>query len=167
VLNRLPRIEGNLISEVDELQPDTPLSLRSIFENPCESNFQLQTENIWTYQDLFARSGFPFYAPFFIDLGDALVIENEVEEGREYQRATLNLLKAQLFTFIEGLRMLATPVSQSRPGIRYTVQTFDTLPILSQNFYNTPDRWEEIAEANQLEYPYNLYPGQILIIPYE
>ena len=167
VIANLPPVAGKLRSEVKEIQPDTPLDLPSLIANPSQSDSRFDFDGIiWTYFDLFQRSGSPLYAPFFINLGESLVIADFTKKnGSGNKRAKIDLLLMQLFVLQEGLEMISTPVSQGRPGIRYTVKVFDNLPVLSQRFYNTTDRWREIAEANQLEYPYTLNPGEILIIP--
>jgi nucleoid-associated protein YgaU len=49
----------------------------------------------------------------------------------------------------------------------YTVQKGDTLASISRRFYNSPQRWKDIADANQnqLQGSVNLKVGQTLIIP--
>lgn len=49
----------------------------------------------------------------------------------------------------------------------YVVQKGDTLASISRRFYNSPARWQDIADANQnqLNGSVNLKIGQILIIP--
>lgn len=64
----------------------------------------------------------------------------------------------------------ATVEAESRVGKEtrtYTVQTGDTLASISRKFYNTPQRWKDIADANHnlLQGTVNLQVGQVLIIP--
>lgn len=49
----------------------------------------------------------------------------------------------------------------------HTVEKGDTLVNLSRKYYKTPDRWKDIADANQnrLGGSTNLQPGMVLIIP--
>jgi len=49
----------------------------------------------------------------------------------------------------------------------YTVQKGDTLASIARRFYNSPQRWKDIADANQnqLQGSVNLKVGQTLIIP--
>lgn len=49
----------------------------------------------------------------------------------------------------------------------YTVQGGDTLASIARKFYNSPQRWQDIADANhnQLGGTVNLKIGQVLIIP--
>lgn len=49
----------------------------------------------------------------------------------------------------------------------YTVQKGDTLASISRKFYNTSQRWKDIADANynQLQGSVDLRVGQVLIIP--
>jgi LysM repeat protein len=56
------------------------------------------------------------------------------------------------------------PSSGSQP---YTVKAGDTLSKLAGQFYNAPDKWERIYEANrdQLKNPNYIYIGQKLMIP--
>ena len=52
---------------------------------------------------------------------------------------------------------------------KYTVREGDTLQKISQKFYGTTKRWNEIYKANQrvLKSPDQVYPGQVLQIPVE
>lgn len=49
----------------------------------------------------------------------------------------------------------------------YTVQQGDTLTSISRKIYNNPDRWKDIADANQnaLAGSTSLKIGQVLILP--
>ena len=49
----------------------------------------------------------------------------------------------------------------------YTVREGDTLQKISQRFYGTTKRWNEIYKANQtvLKAPDQIYPGQVIKIP--
>ena len=58
------------------------------------------------------------------------------------------------------------PTSFSEPGHkRREVQPHDTLALIAHQEYGTPNRWRVIADANGLEDPLDLHPGQILAIP--
>jgi nucleoid-associated protein YgaU len=51
----------------------------------------------------------------------------------------------------------------------YTVVSGDTLSKISKEFYDTPNKYQAIFEANQpmLSHPDKIYPGQVLRIPAE
>jgi len=47
----------------------------------------------------------------------------------------------------------------------YTVQPGDTLTTIALKVYGDPSLWHKIAEANRLENPDLILPGQVLVIP--
>jgi uncharacterized protein YvpB len=47
-------------------------------------------------------------------------------------------------------------------GATFTVQRGDYLTALAERFGTT---WQELAAANNIGYPYTIYPGQVLVIP--
>ena len=47
----------------------------------------------------------------------------------------------------------------------YTVRRGDTLALISQQAYDTPNEWRVIAEYNSLDDPMNLNPGSRLLLP--
>jgi hypothetical protein len=57
------------------------------------------------------------------------------------------------------------PTSRTDSRRTYIVQQGDRLDYLAYREYGKSSRWREIAEANQLENPLDLQPGQILVIP--
>jgi nucleoid-associated protein YgaU len=60
----------------------------------------------------------------------------------------------------------AAPAASSANGARtYTVQTGDTLAIISSVFYGTPDRWRLITQANPGLDAAHLVPGAVIAIP--
>lgn len=51
----------------------------------------------------------------------------------------------------------------------YTVQDGDCLWSIAKKFYRSgsnSENWKKIAEANQIDAPYSIYPGQELKIPF-
>ncbi|MFH1269559.1 MAG: LysM peptidoglycan-binding domain-containing protein [Candidatus Omnitrophota bacterium] len=52
---------------------------------------------------------------------------------------------------------------------KYTVQKGDTLQKISQKFYGTTKKWNNIFEANsdKLKGPNKIYPGQVINVPVE
>lgn len=72
-------------------------------------------------------------------------------------------LRLQLLSLKEGLATIRPTESETRE--RHAVAAGDNLQIVSQRVYGTPDYWRAIASANEIEYPYLIYPGQILDIP--
>jgi tetratricopeptide (TPR) repeat protein len=61
----------------------------------------------------------------------------------------------------------AAPHKTKAGGVSYVVQAGDTLFSLSRQFYDSPDRWKEILEANSksINDPAKLKVGQTLTIP--
>ena len=166
VLDRLPTVGEPISFEVKEIAPETPFSIKAVVLRPTEASSLISLDRVWTYRDRFERSGNSFYAPFSIDFGESFTLSDVTEnESLGKERSKVNLLRLQLYVFKEGLEMVSSPVNKGGVGTRYIVKSFDTLIILSQRFYNTPDRWREIAEVNGLEYPYTLYSGQVIFIP--
>ena len=80
------------------------------------------------------------------------------------QRSARSQLQIQAMTLIEGLELRHNPLVV-RSDKRHTVQDAETLFIVSQRMYQTPDRWLDIANENSIEYPFTVYPGQVLRIP--
>lgn len=58
------------------------------------------------------------------------------------------------------------PTSYSEAGqkLRY-IRPHETLAMLAWEEYNDPTQWRRIADANRLENPRQLVPGQIIVIP--
>ena len=81
------------------------------------------------------------------------------------QRSSRNQLEMQLMVLDEGLQLTFNPVERQNRIERYVVGDFETLPIISTRLFGSPDYWRAIAEANGLEYPYLVRPGQFLTIP--
>ena len=81
------------------------------------------------------------------------------------QRNGRNQLLQQLQTLQEGLSLAFNPLQQDAIQQRYTVGEFETLPIASTRMYGSPDYWQAIAQENNLEYPYTIYPGMVLRVP--
>ena len=50
-------------------------------------------------------------------------------------------------------------------GQSYTIQPGDTLGKLARKYYGDPMQWPIITEANNIENPDLIYPGQVFIIP--
>ncbi|MFN2509505.1 MAG: LysM peptidoglycan-binding domain-containing protein [Chthoniobacterales bacterium] len=92
-----------------------------------------------------------------------LNLRKEIDEQRAQARSTAASEKAA--------GKSAKAVSQGKkpksPARTHVVEPGDTLLSLSRKFYNSPDRWKEILEANpgSIEDPGKLKIGQSLIIP--
>lgn len=105
--------------------------------------------------------------------GRSLLAPNEyspesLQADLPLRRAAKNLLVMQLTALQEGLANTQNPFlspAQGNPLNQYIVGDFETLPIISSRLYGSPDRWNEIAIANGLEYPYTVVPGQVLEFP--
>jgi nucleoid-associated protein YgaU len=79
-------------------------------------------------------------------------------------RATANV------TFQEAedpsLQKGTNPTSYSEPGYkRREVRPYDSLPLIAFEEYGDASHWRRIAEANQIDDPGSIKPGQILAIP--
>ncbi|HVL38802.1 MAG TPA: hypothetical protein VM328_05370 [Fimbriimonadaceae bacterium] len=58
------------------------------------------------------------------------------------------------------------PTSGSEPGHkRREVRPHDSLPLIASEEYGDPNKWRIIAEANAIDDPLSLSPGQIIAIP--
>lgn len=80
------------------------------------------------------------------------------------KRSHTNQIKMQIKALVEGLAVEDNPVTQNSSK-RHTVGTGETLPIIAMRVWGSPDGWRAIALANNIQYPFAVYPGQILIIP--
>lgn len=79
-------------------------------------------------------------------------------------RATANV------TFQEAedpnLQKGTNPTSYAEPGYkRREVRPYDSLPLIAFEEYGDASHWRRIAEANQIDDPSSIKPGQILAIP--
>ena len=65
---------------------------------------------------------------------------------------------------VNDMMTVATPEDESQ---MYTVVSGDTLSKISKAFYDTPNKYTQIFEANRpmLSHPDKIYPGQVLRIP--
>jgi nucleoid-associated protein YgaU len=81
------------------------------------------------------------------------------------QRTARSQLQMQLIALQEGLNLSTVSILKGQTARQYTVGQFETLPQVSTRFYGVPDYWPQLAEANNLEYPYIIVPGQNLSIP--
>lgn len=58
------------------------------------------------------------------------------------------------------------PTSYAEPGHRRRiVRPHDTLPLIAYEEYGDPNKWRVIADANRLDNPAAIEPGQVLAIP--
>lgn len=57
------------------------------------------------------------------------------------------------------------PRRGSFPAQTYTVKAGDTLSSISTVVYKDPLKWRQIAEANEIDRPLALEPGQVLVVP--
>jgi LysM repeat protein len=96
-------------------------------------------------------------------------LEQDLKEERKKPKAVV--AKAESTRDKEGFSTNAkTAAAEKRIGSetkRYTVQKGDTLASLARRFYEDPQRWQDIADANQnvLNGGVNLRVGQVLVIP--
>ena len=55
--------------------------------------------------------------------------------------------------------------STLKPLATYTVKYGDRLWLLAQQFYGDGRLWRRIAEANNIDHPFHIYAGNVLVIP--
>lgn len=79
-------------------------------------------------------------------------------------RARQSLLALQVEVLVSGLSRLAGP-SRERGLRRYTVSQGESLQTIAIKLFRQERAWPQIANANRLQFPYTLVPGQELIIP--
>lgn len=72
-------------------------------------------------------------------------------------------LRLQLLALKEGLGTIRATETQSSQ--RHVVAAGDTIQIIAVRIFGNADYWRAIADHNDLQYPYLVYPGQILEIP--
>jgi LysM domain len=81
------------------------------------------------------------------------------------QRSARNQLEIQLLTLQEGLELGFNPLERTSPIRYHRVGDFETLPIISNRLFGSPNHWEAIAQVNGIDYPYVVVPGQVLRVP--
>lgn len=79
------------------------------------------------------------------------------------QRHHRGSLRLQLLTLKEGLGTIRSTETQSSQ--RHIVAIGDTIQIVAARLFGSTDYWRAIADHNRMQYPYLIYPGQILEIP--
>lgn len=70
---------------------------------------------------------------------------------------------------VAAVNDMMTVASSSPESQWYTVASGDNLSKISKQFYGTPNKYQQIFEANKpmLTHPDKIYPGQVLRIPPE
>ena len=81
------------------------------------------------------------------------------------QRSTRSQLQMQLMVVQEGLGLEFNPLQRRQPIERHLVGEFETLQTISTRLFGKPDYWEAIAKINNIQYPFTVYPGQVLKVP--
>jgi len=59
----------------------------------------------------------------------------------------------------------ASASTNAKTGRNYTIQPGDTLGKIANQYYGDPMQWSRIAEANYIQTPDLIYPGQVFLIP--
>jgi len=65
----------------------------------------------------------------------------------------------------ENYQQDSTPDKYSAKSGQYTVKSGDTLASIAEEQLGSPDRWQEIARANDIENPDRIFEGQTLTLP--
>ena len=65
----------------------------------------------------------------------------------------------------DGKQGSQNPTTRTAARKTHIVQQGDRLDYLAYQEYGQPGLWREIASANDLQNPLDLYPGQVLVIP--
>ncbi len=87
-------------------------------------------------------------------------------QGGDPVRCTANVTLVSLETDSPENQQGTNPTSFAEAGHkRREVMPQDTLALISFQEYGTPNHWRRIAEANGMEDPRDLRPGQVLAIP--
>lgn len=81
------------------------------------------------------------------------------------QRSARNQLTVQLSVLAEGLGLGFNPLQRAKQIERVIVAENETLAIVSLRIWGKPDYWRQLADENGLEYPFTIYPGQVLNVP--
>ena len=55
--------------------------------------------------------------------------------------------------------------ANAKTGRNYTIQAGDTLGIVAKQYYGDHMQWPRIAEANNIQNPDLIYPGQVFFVP--
>jgi len=64
-----------------------------------------------------------------------------------------------------GSNALGAQKNANKAGQKYTIQPGDTLGRIARQYYGDPMQWSRISEANNIQNPDLIYPGQVFIIP--
>ncbi len=62
-------------------------------------------------------------------------------------------------------RRIPREIKARRDDIRYTVRMGDTIFRLATRFYGDPLLWKYIMDRNKMDYPLDMSPGDIIIVP--
>ena len=93
------------------------------------------------------------------------ITKNSLMQDFALQRSAHNQLRMQLLALREGLELSYNPALHRTNLIEHTVIRGETLPEIAVMYYGSPERWLAIVEQNNLDEPYDVWPGQVLIIP--
>ncbi|MBN1263766.1 MAG: LysM peptidoglycan-binding domain-containing protein [Candidatus Pacebacteria bacterium] len=159
---KAPKSESTLepvISEISQEQNEVVLieeDGKLVPETLPEKYLVVTGDSLWKIAEKFYSSGYNW-----VDIAKAnnLTDADQISPGKE-----LNLPKAEVRQPIAG----AVLEEEFGPAISedsYLVQKGDSLWKIAVRAYGDGYRWAEIAQANQLEYPGLIHPGNKLAIP--
>jgi hypothetical protein len=103
---------------------------------------------------MFLRDGTPVRSTLSVRLQEFVRLEMITQQGIFFGSPVLS----------GALNAVVAAVGVGTPTIHIVVQG-DTLSGLAAEHLGDPGRWREIAQANNLDDPFNLAPGQPLVIP--
>ncbi|GAC1350452.1 MAG: hypothetical protein NVSMB27_33110 [Ktedonobacteraceae bacterium] len=103
---------------------------------------------------------------YTVQQGDTLssIAQQAYGDGNRWQ-AIANANNISDPNLIYAGQVLYIPVLSPTPGSDYTVQQGDTLSSIAQRAYGDGNRWQAIANANNISDPNLIYAGQVLFIP--
>jgi nucleoid-associated protein YgaU len=81
------------------------------------------------------------------------------------RRATRHQLQMLLIGLEEGLTLPQNSLEREGPIKQHMVGEGETLQIISVRLFQSAQYWRAIAELNNLQYPYAVYPGMVLKVP--
>ena len=102
-----------------------------------------------------------------VDAGSgAVTVSGQAADQQTKEKVVLCCGNVHGVSSVNDMLTVAEPADESQ---WYTVESGDTLSKISKEFYDSPNKYMAIFEANKpmLSHPDKIYPGQMLRIPAE